>query len=883
MKKDKTKRKISILLYIVAIAMPFLPLFSIGGKNYALYQGYMHVKESGIGGVSENAAQIWSGDVSLIKVQIVIVMLYQIVSICYIFSVLARKNLRLNIAAMVLALVNLFLTENGIRMVTDNVMGIMFPLVLGVFSVIEFLVTKMMDVWDSSVRMANENTRKNQRKKEEKKRRLYFPGNYTELFYRMVWKNFKYNWRDYRLLLMCSVMMSSLSFAGLGCYQMMAGMHRAENFLIGQGLGRILWNAMIPMGVCIVFLMVFVLVFYLKKWVEGYSIFVTLGIRKKMLYIMMGLEILFCFLFSFLAGSLLGNGLLFLLRKVIYEMLGQGIVLMEVTVSTYFKMLGVMVVIYVISLMATRDIIQDFNLITAATRRIRREKMPRKGMKLAAAAGVLLIFGAAALYSQLNCHESIYLLGAFFVGLFLVIRYGGAICLKKEKRRAAYFIKLMNHNHLYHKSKTTSWYLAALSVLYICGTFYFTFQAVSVISAEEPESLFPYDFVCIADEGDDAFLAGLEDKYGIKSARYPMVRVSNVDKTERSEGVQIKPPQGQQIGIGETTFHQIKQEIDGSYQKKALGLDGEGKKVYIVHQQDRSVKAQPVDWTYNSRKPFLHIGLPCVYYTPNSPSEAFMPREVAGEEIGSLIGCFRQGNLENIIVFSDDYFEKAREMWRYTNIYTGDPIEDEAERIEGVTIHQGPTQLVLIHAEAEYVDEIEREMEQLEENHAYEAKHDAEVKSHYSKKTAISDMETEHMMKLIVNGFMMAVLLMASLFLLYVKTASELDEKKRRAEFLNCMGMREKERIRMLKGELYMFYWFPALITVFAGFVFTAATFHARMYTGAVIKDYLSYAAWIWFGWFLIEGVYVWLLGLWEVRKVEEKDGRRVKTEKKNR
>ena len=100
---------------------------------------------------------------------------------------------------------------------------------------------------------------------------------------------------------------------------------------------------------------------------------------------------------------------------------------------------------------------------------------------------------------------------------------------------------------------------------------------------------------------------------------------------------------------------------------------------------------------------------------------------------------------------------------------------------------------------------------------------------------------------------------------------------------MNCMGMRRKERIRMLKGELYLFYWLPALITVFAVFYFTAATFRARMYTGEVIKDYLSHAVWIWFGWFLIEGVYVWLLGLWEVRKVEEKDGRGVKAGKKNR
>lgn len=63
------------------------------------------------------------------------------------------------------------------------------------------------------------------------------------------------------------------------------------------------------------------------------------------------------------------------------------------------------------------------------------------------------------------------------------------------------------------------------------------------------------------------------------------------------------------------------------------------------------------------------------------------------EEIGSLIGCFRQGKLENIVVFSDAYFKKAQGMWKYTNILTGDKIEEKALRIDGVTIKQGPTKL----------------------------------------------------------------------------------------------------------------------------------------------------------------------------------------------
>ena len=183
----------------------------------------------------------------------------------------------------------------------------------------EVLIRKMLDVWKDAKESAEIFAEKEREEKEEERRRLYFPGNYTKLFYQMVWHNFKYDWKDYGLLLFCGVIVSAFSFAGLGIYQMMAKAHRAENFLLGEGLGRILLNAMLPMAVCAIFLMVFVLVFYMKKWTQNYSVFVTLGIRKKALYTIIGIEIAVAFLCSLIAGGLLGNMIMFLFRKVIFQ------------------------------------------------------------------------------------------------------------------------------------------------------------------------------------------------------------------------------------------------------------------------------------------------------------------------------------------------------------------------------------------------------------------------------------------------------------------------------------------------------------------------------------------------------------------------------------
>ena len=77
----------------------------------------------------------------------------------------------------------------------------------------------------------------------------------------------------------------------------------------------------------------------------------------------------------------------------------------------------------------------------------------------------------------------------------------------------------------------------------------FGFQAISIIEAEEAEELYPYDFMCIVDDGDDAFFEELKEEYGAEMTEYPMVRVATLDKTEHVEGRGERTIQGQQIGI----------------------------------------------------------------------------------------------------------------------------------------------------------------------------------------------------------------------------------------------------------------------------------------------------------------------------------------------
>ena len=750
------------------------------------------------------------------------------------------------------------INDTGFGMVSENVVAGFAPLIWGIVGIAEFILSELLYGWKSTQKMTNELRQREKEEKAERKRRLAFPGKYTKLFYQIIWKNFLYNWKDYMMFILCGVMVSSITFAGFGIYNMMSGIHSDEIFLIGQGLGSILVKAMIPIGLFSVFLIVFILVFYLKNRIASYSVFVTLGIRRNMLFFCIGMELVIsCICFIFI-GFIIGNGIVFLFRYFLCRSLKLDAVLLAVAPVIYLKAMGVLLLIYLVAFMAARGVFDGLNISSAHMRKVKEERMPKKFLKILTYVGIFLVTITVYQYSQLKNYEYIYILLTFFVGLFLLIWYGGSWYLRRAKKHPGYLRKMLERSQLYHKSRTSAWYMYVLSVIHVFASFYFTFQIVSVVTAEDPDVLYPYDYMCITYEEDDTFFEELKEQYDVQIESYPMVRVSTADQTPAKDTyLESDPAQGQHIGIAESTYHALKKRLDESYQSRNLNLDDEGNSVYIVHQQDKSIQAQPTDWYGSRKKPYLHIGQPILSLNRLQVEQSFPRRDIAGEEIGSVTGCFRQGLLENLIVFSDTYFEEAQEMWKYTSIINGEEITTEEDRIPDVTIRQGATRLVLICAKQEDLASIDSKLAAFREKHIEDEKYDSEVHCYDAKNEAVDNLMTERAMKVIVNGFAMVILLVAGIFLICVKVFSDSEEQKKRAVFLECMGMRKRERNTLLKKEISRFYKIPCMIGIVSSIAFTLAVFHARMYTAVDMWHYTGCAAIIWIVYLLLYGAVI--------------------------
>ena len=211
MKETKKRRYIvSTIMYGMILIFIQLPWVVLKGKNYSIYAAYFRIKAKGIKALSEMAASVWDGNLTIIRIQLILLIVFQIVIVLHIVTQWLHKEYYLNIAALVVLGLYIVVNESGFGMLADNsTKTILIPAIIMIFVMAEVLIRKMLDVWKDAKESAEIFAEKEREEKEEERRRLYFPGNYTKLFYQMVWHNFKYDWKDYGLLLFCGVIVSA--------------------------------------------------------------------------------------------------------------------------------------------------------------------------------------------------------------------------------------------------------------------------------------------------------------------------------------------------------------------------------------------------------------------------------------------------------------------------------------------------------------------------------------------------------------------------------------------------------------------------------------------------------------------------------------------------
>ena len=836
MKKFKMapNRLFDIIMGIVLQAVCFLPwIVGNGGYECTLLYFIRAMKAGGV--VNLMAVELPAAtpaSAGIFQVELALLLILQALGLFQLLVSLFRKNSSVLTGVILVLSVGIFYISTNtppVYMLMTK-WSYLYPITVLAAACVAFIGLKLIESWSEACILEKERQEAAKAYREERKRRLRFPGHYPGFFYRVIWKNFVYNRKEYALFLASTVLVVSLIFTGVGLRSMLIANSAGENFMMGQGIGSILFSFILVAMVLAVCLVAFILLFYLKSRMKNLGMFLTLGIRAKTLYLFCALELLSCFVVGVLGGFVMGNVLVAVFRQIILYFMKEQIQMGRIGGGTYLLTVCCVLAVFLVSLVAVHDIYTGMAGYQSKDGAIAKEKVPGRLRKFAMVLGTVFAVSALAGYAKRTAAESVLLVLLFFLGLYLLVRYGGYTILSfRKKQTKKYLEQMVAQNNFYHRFGTTSRYLFVLTVIYISALFLFTVPVASGLSAEPAESLYPYDVVCLANETDAAFFTSLEEELGVEIRTLPMVRATTVDNTPAPDNYMMTVlPQGQNIGISASSYRTLKKWA--GKMPEELHLDDAGESIHIVYQQDRETKAHPIDWYVDRQTPYVRIGQPMDAYDWRFRKDLYPPRKVAGVERDSLIGSFSQGSYENLIVFSDAYFA-------------------EAEKI----VPDGPTELRLMQVPEDALDEVRARLSEFSAAHAADEKHNAAVRSYYIKEDAMKQRITERMMDEIVNLFLVVMLLVVGMFLLHTKVAAELPAFRAKYRFLELLGMREKERIFTLKKEMRPFTVLPLALGGTMALVFTLLTLYLRQFRAADAAAYFRYGAVIYLLYILVQ------------------------------
>lgn len=358
---------------------------------------------------------------------------------------------------------------------------------------------------------------------------------------------------------------------------------------------------------------------------------------------------------------------------------------------------------------------------------------------------------------------------------------------------------------------------------------------------------FPYEFVLKTrsdDEQAKELVERMEDEYHVKTQSFPAVNVVSQRGDEFIADRYGNGYNGQGIGIPESVYRQ--------FTGKTLELTG--KNIHVVFQQLSSDKAHSVDY-YSLGEQSLHFGSG---YKQGGifaePIPCFRYYKVQGIERNILFGYLGKGYNENVIVFSDEYFEQILDKeiqedldvkWiahRETDLRLD---SNEPEKAENYS-----NSLVLIQAEQKYASDIEKLLKEYEESLPFEKKvqyiYDATVKMYYNSDTLIRENAAERTLKLVTCGLQSVFILFVILYLLYLNINEDYDLKKRQFEFLRCLGVPRKEAANAVLFESTFTAYVPMAIGSVMGLGYAVRIPCLRLYTGAEWQRYLKGMGIVW-------------------------------------
>ena len=856
------------------IAVGFLIFFSIFFEKYTVYDGGYSIWDI-IFNLQEGGSMFKSGEESI---RLYLLIPAFIISTLYLIRslwLMKKKNLQ----------VFAFLPMVGL-------LGYVSPMYLSfqpylliniLLTVVDYMGARWLEERDEINAAYEEQKARERAEKEEQKKVRYFPGRYPEEFFRIVRKNDIYGKNGKRVLLAGGILSSACVYIMLTMYSLFTGIHGKEDMLLGTGLVQVFRQAGVLVFILLILMLTMIISCYIREQKKSMRLFTILGMRSSTVYLMFAIVFGINALLSGAVGMVLGWGISYFIKGIWQSSLAHNGVKIVLGSSISFKTIGLGIAGYLTALILALGLNQENILNLARSMNMnaeaQREKRSRKYASLLIGIGIVFAAIGILWYSSRSWAESMYIHIFSVIGILFFLAGGTTLYLNRlEKEKNRYYNKLISSRPFYYRYWKSLWNLFYLSVIHFFILAVFSVQMTGAFMKQNTADLYPYDIVCTSYDADTEKLADIAKEHNAKEEVYPMFRMTSVYGSDKLEpwGTErpIQWPQGQHIAISESTYRSLKEAV-GEVPKD---LNLSGSKMHVVYQQDLSVKAHTIDWDTARIEKRLRIGQPLTFYNPQDIDNVFPVWKVKSEELDTLTGTFHQGMEDNLIVFSDAFFEKEyRKITSYNEKQWNE--RENASRVEWKTyttshtsnMTEGPIQLICFSVpEKEYAGMF-KSMQYLEKKYEYDRVWDDSIRQFYGKQQMMVDTGAEIFFRKLVYLFIVILLTVMGFFQYYVKLESEIKEMGWQNIFLKKLGMREKERKRALAGQMKPFAALPLLIGTCGGAIFAALTAKARLYNGGEVSMfihagmifYLIYLG-IWIFWYFQIKKWIWRQAEWE-------------------
>lgn len=509
---------------------------------------------------------------------------------------------------------------------------------------------------------------------------------------------------------------------------------------------------------------------YIQLRIKDYTAFIVLGMKKKTTYLLLFSEYSIGCAVSLFLGMAGGSFALNGIQRLLYRAYPDNLEIKKAGFAVYRDAAGVSLIIMAAVFIVFLVWMDGRDLSVLMNQEVRNEKRPvsRKWLLMVLAGIGLLIFGEV-LY-QASDLTYIYSHIVWALGIFLAAAFGVSLLLNRlQKEERFYFRHVISLNQLYSRYQNNLFIMAVLLTIHFFALTYLAVQIADLLPLDQYKENYPYDMIWIAREEDDEYSKELADKYNGELTSVPMVRVTT------AAGAQY-------IGLSASSYERL---TNKRYDLKEREVAVE------IEDSDYGKETPVTDKDFWEAYSVLFVG---IEYTDE---EIYPPmRDKWKEAEYSIQELYSQSTIgqysidtwhENIIVFSDRYFE---EQWEKARVSPKEASSLRLFRFPGGTR-----------------DKAFRELSAYNEENGIPNRNSTQMESSlYGTEEFLAGQKVRAVFSLYSKLFLVGALLLSAFFAAGLKILTELYALKRRYEFLRCMGMKKRQIRKSIAFEVRLLY-----------------------------------------------------------------------------